>query len=767
MSEARAQSARGRASLWLALILALAVALRVYAIGRSSFWSDEGNTWALIQRSFVQIARDAGADIHPPGYYWLLKLWAGFWGTSPTALRSFSALCGVLLVALIFLVALRITRTNGALRLPLLAALVAALNPFQIYYSQEARMYMLLALEGAALFWLLLMLLHAQRKGAQPRRLDWLAGGYALVAAVGMWTHYSFPILAFAAGVAWLTDWLFHARRSPDGSAYFLRFALANGAALLLFAPWLPTAWRQIMQWPQGGERIGAAAGLTLTVRTLLFGPLRTLPTPLWPWLVAAGLLPLLGVMALRRSRSLPALTLWLGAPILLMFALGLYSDAFLKFLLVASPAWCILVAVATEPVPAHPPRARAGAAVLVALGAFAAAFVVLPAYYGSPNARDNYKGIAAWLAAAGNPATDLVILDAPGQADVWSVYDPGLSVLALPAQRPADASATEAALAASVAGKESVYALFWATDEADPGAIVEGWLDAHLYPGAQSWQGNVRLAQYVQPPPLACRAANAGLGSATLAQICLPAPTSVEAGSPLVVGLEWQASAPLTQTLRVSVQMLDARNQVVAQHDGEPGGGLRPTITWRPGETVADKHALLIPIGTPPGSYRLVAALYEPATGARLAGAQGDAADLGAVQVDRAVVPLPAELLPVQVHIDRTLGPVTLAGYDQFAKGFAHAPQSPLQPGDALHMILYWQAPDPLPADWPADLAFALRLGDQEVTAPLAGGGYSTAQWRAGEIVRSEFDIPYDGSARRATLEVGGDALRLAPLPK
>ena len=39
-----------------------------------------------------------------------------------------------------------------------LAALLIATHPLLVYYSQEARMYMLLALEAAALFWLLLAL---------------------------------------------------------------------------------------------------------------------------------------------------------------------------------------------------------------------------------------------------------------------------------------------------------------------------------------------------------------------------------------------------------------------------------------------------------------------------------------------------------------------------------------------------------------------------------------------------------------------------------
>ncbi|MCB0070250.1 MAG: glycosyltransferase family 39 protein, partial [Caldilineaceae bacterium] len=154
-------------------VLALATALRFYALDHSSLWSDEGNTWALVQRPFAQIARDAAADIHPPGYYWALKAWTALWGTSAWALRSFSAVAGVLLVAAIAAVAaqFRSARHRRAL-FPTLAALTAAVNPFQIYYSQEARMYMLLAVEGAGVFWAMLWVMEIGDLRAGDWRLE-------------------------------------------------------------------------------------------------------------------------------------------------------------------------------------------------------------------------------------------------------------------------------------------------------------------------------------------------------------------------------------------------------------------------------------------------------------------------------------------------------------------------------------------------------------------------------------------------------------------
>jgi mannosyltransferase len=120
-----------------------------------------------------------------------------------------------------------------------------------------------------------------------------------------------------------------------------------------------------------------------------------------------------------------------------------------------------------------------------------------------------------------------------------------------------------------------------------------------------------------------------------------------------------------------------------------------------------------------------------------------------------------------MQHRADRQLGPVILAGYDLYRKGFAHAPEISVAVGDLLHLTLYWQAPDPLPADWPDDLQLTLQLGNQAITAPVAGGAYATGQWQPGELVRGEFDLPVDGSAWRPTLHVHGQSLRLSSLPR
>lgn len=596
---------------------------------------------------------------------------------------------------------------------------------------------------------------------------------FLLFGVAGLWTHYSFPIVLAAAGLAYVIWWMLAlpcTAPRPTRLTPLLRFLALNLLIFLAFLPWLPTAIERVLNWPKGGVAVSLAEGVTVTVRTLLFGPLRTIPDLLWPWLLVAGALPVLGWIALRRLPVGAAmLGLWLLLPVAMMFGLGLFSDAFLKFLLVASPAWCLLAAAT----PWCAPSWRIGRVLLIAsvIGfAVGAAWVSLPAYYNDAYARDNYQGVARYLAAIGDPATDLVILDAPGQQEVWRYYDPGLPVLALPAQRPPVAAAVAAQLAAATTGKRRVFALLWATDEADPEQFVERWLDANAFKAVESWQGNLRFASYALASDLTETAITPVAWEngmlLTHVQQPQPLPQRVAPGNAVTIQLHWLTTRTLTQRYKVSVQLLDARNQVIAQHDSEPGGGAHPTDRWQVGEAVIDNHGVAIPFGAPPGRYRIIVVLYAADTGERMLRAGQDALPLGEVEVARAAQTPPLAVVPMQHRLDAAVGPVRLVGYDAYRRGFAHAPKTPIQPGDMVHFTFYWQAPTPLPTEWPTDLTLTLRLGDQVISAPLAGGAFPTGVWQAGDLVRGEFDLLYTGGDPHPVLRVDGATITLRRLP-
>ncbi|MFW6069747.1 MAG: glycosyltransferase family 39 protein [bacterium] len=56
-----------------------------------------------------------------------------------------------------------------------------------------------------------------------------------------------------------------------------------------------------------------------------------------------------------------------------------------------------------------------------------------------------------------------------------------------------------------------------------------------------------------------------------------------------------------------------------VAQSDGAPVGGFRPTASWRAGEVIVDERLLAVPVNTDPGTYRLSIGLANPDTGERV----------------------------------------------------------------------------------------------------------------------------------------------------
>ncbi|HYU17857.1 MAG TPA: hypothetical protein VEQ11_04105, partial [Chloroflexota bacterium] len=92
-----------------------------------------------------------------------------------------------------------------------------------------------------------------------------------------------------------------------------------------------------------------------------------------------------------------------------------------------------------------------------------------------------------------------------------------------------------------------------------------------------------------------------------------------LKAGDSVEVSLIWQALAETRENYTVSVQVQGVDDRVVAQHDGEPAAGRRPTAGWLPDEFVEDLHRVKLPRDAPRGRYQLAVVLYRPDDGQRL----------------------------------------------------------------------------------------------------------------------------------------------------
>lgn len=107
--------------------------------------------------------------------------------------------------------------------------------------------------------------------------------------------------------------------------------------------------------------------------------------------------------------------------------------------------------------------------------------------------------------------------------------------------------------------------------------------------------------------------------------------------GGVVAVELNWKALRAVGEDYQIFVHLVptQAPEARVAQQDGPPLQGLRPTSSWQVGEVIRDPHAILVPPLIEPGSYHLRLGLYRLSDLARLSAPDGrDAVDVGPIEI-------------------------------------------------------------------------------------------------------------------------------------
>jgi hypothetical protein len=182
---------------WLLCALTVAAAvIRLLVIDNQSIWFDESLTAHEVRLPFTSMLKFIyHEETTPPLYFVAIWVWAHVFGDGEVALRMLSTLCGIALVPVCYLCAKElVSRWAGVV-----AATIVAFNPFLIWYSQEARSYMLLTLLSAASF------LYFIRARARPTRRNVVLWG--LFSCLAITTHFfaGFLVAPEALWLLWLS----------------------------------------------------------------------------------------------------------------------------------------------------------------------------------------------------------------------------------------------------------------------------------------------------------------------------------------------------------------------------------------------------------------------------------------------------------------------------------------------------------------------------------------------------------------------------------
>jgi hypothetical protein len=153
-------------------------------------------------------------------YYVLAWGWSKLFGTGELGLRSLSALVGTLTVPVACAAAFEL---SGRRRIGLVCAALVAVNPYLVWYSQEARSYALMVLFVALSLAMFGRCLH--------RPSGRSAGWWALAAALAIGSHY-FAAFVVAPQAVWLL--VAGPRRRP--AAIAVAALVAVGLALIPLA---------------------------------------------------------------------------------------------------------------------------------------------------------------------------------------------------------------------------------------------------------------------------------------------------------------------------------------------------------------------------------------------------------------------------------------------------------------------------------------------------------------------------------------------------
>jgi mannosyltransferase len=375
----------------------LGAALRFPTLDRQSFWLDELVTVDLLHRGLGDVlAEIPRTEATPFVYYVIAWLWGSLFGLGEVGVRSLSALAGTATIPVAYGAgAVLVSRRTG-----LIAAALVAVNPFLVWYSQEARSYALLALLGAGSVLAFALAL----RGAG----EWLAV-WAALSALAIATHY-FAVFLVGAEALWLLVRVRPLRRVVVAS-------LLPGATLLAHVP-LVLAQRDNGEAVTGSSLVARIAGIPKNLVVGYSFPAEALGSGLAALLLVVGAVLVVRLSPGERRGALVAGSLALAAilmPVVLAIAGEDYLIARNTIAAVVPAAVCVGAGFATGRL------GLVAATILCALSAGVALAPALDTSYG----RTDWRGAAEALSTP--EGTRAIVVTPFMSRTLWRPYLPTL----------------------------------------------------------------------------------------------------------------------------------------------------------------------------------------------------------------------------------------------------------------------------------------------------------------------------------------------------
>lgn len=465
----------------LLLILAVAVALRFYDLASESLWFDEAYSVWVARHSVSWHLALSTQRIFPVLYYLLLHFWLWL-GSSDFVVRTLSVFVGVGSIVIAYALAKSLFND----RVALFSALALAVSPLHIWYSQEARMYILVSGLGLASAYLMWLALEGGGAGAEgltvrgqlARRVHWMA--YVLVSAAAIHAHYfavflllfqnayvlylllrSWPVLG--SGSFWTKAQ--RAMRVIPWKPWLVSQVAVGGLSVVGFAGmfsdesrywWgLLDTWRGAPTWRHLLRLMFSfSLGTTVENRWLFLGGLLLFGTSILIGLVPPQELRFLrasAIKALFADKGLVFILLYLLMPVGTVFLYSQYRSSWvLRYLFPYLPPYAILVGRGIARLPGRwAGPLLAGTIVLVSLWPIANVYRY--------QQKEDWRSAAGYISDREQPGDGLLLVD----EDIWiplgHYYRGSMSEMAI-SRDVTDRSLLAARLGLAISGHNRIW---------------------------------------------------------------------------------------------------------------------------------------------------------------------------------------------------------------------------------------------------------------------------------------------------------------------